>query len=189
VARSHAWLGGRSCGRPSFASPVPCFSWFAPPRICVARTGAATVAKAIATFERTVVSGPAPFDRWLAGGGTLAESAERGLRLFTGKANCVKCHSGWRFTDDSFHDIGVVTDDLGRGRVLEGIDAIRFAFKTPTLRDVDRRAPYMHNGSEQTLEDVIDLYDRGGRERRPSRSSRPSRPSPSRRTCWPSTPP
>lgn len=129
-----------------------------------------TIAKALATFERTVVSGIAPFDRWVKGDArAISAEAKAGFALFTGKANCAKCHSGWRFTDDSFHDIGVPGADSGRGKIL-GLEDMHFAFKTPTLRNVDRRAPYMHAGTEATLEDVVDLYDRGGRVRRPSLS-------------------
>jgi cytochrome c peroxidase len=133
---------------------------------------AQTVAKALASFQRTVVSARAPFDRWLAGEErAIPDSAKRGFALFDGKARCSNCHSGWRFTDDSFHDIGVPGEDLGRGALVEGITVLQFAFKTPTLRDVERRAPYMHDGSEKTLADVIELYDRGGRVRRPSLSA------------------
>jgi cytochrome c peroxidase len=131
----------------------------------------ATVAKAIAAFERTIVSGEAPFDRWLAGDdAAIDEAARRGFAVFNEEGRCAKCHSGWRFTDDSFHDIGVVTGDPGRGALLTNIPVMRSAFKTPTLRNVDRRAPYLHNGSAQTLEEVIDLYDRGGLARRDSLS-------------------
>ena len=129
------------------------------------------IAKALATFERTIVSGAAPFDRWIAGdSAAIPVEAKRGFALFTGRANCAKCHSGWRFTDDSFHDIGVAggPTDSGRGAVLRDIDGVQFAFKTPTLRNVALRYPYMHNGSEPTLDAVLDLYDRGGRVHRPT---------------------
>jgi cytochrome c peroxidase len=127
------------------------------------------IAKAIAAYERTIVSGQAPFDRWLAGDETaVSAAARRGFQLFEGKARCSTCHSGWRFTDDAFHDIGVPGDDRGRGQHLPQIEIVQFAFKTPTLRNVDRRAPYMHDGSEPTLEAVIELYDLGGRVKRPS---------------------
>jgi len=131
-----------------------------------------TVARALAVFERTVVSGDAPFDRWIAGDeDAIPPSARRGFALFTGKANCSACHDGWRFTDDSFHDIGVPGDDPGRGKLLPDILVTQHAFKTPTLRNVDRRAPYMHDGSEASLRSVIELYDQGGRVKRPSLSS------------------
>jgi len=125
----------------------------------------------IATFERSIVSGEAPFDRWLKGDETaISEAAKRGFGLFNSKANCASCHSGWSFTDNSFHDIGTAKgDDIGRARLFPKSIKLRYAFKTPTLRDVARRAPYMHNGSVVTLDAVIDLYDRGGIDR-PSRS-------------------
>lgn len=130
-----------------------------------------TVAKALATFQRTLVSRDAPFDRWVRGKeNALSESAKRGFVLFNEKALCSKCHSGWRFTDDSFHDIGVAGDDLGRGKILADIEIMQYAFKTPTLRNVDHRDPYMHDGSEKTLEAVIDFYNRGGAVKRPSLS-------------------
>jgi cytochrome c peroxidase len=126
---------------------------------------------ALATFERSIVSDEAPFDRWIAGDDrAISPAAKRGFALFNGKANCAACHSGWAFTDSSFHDIGTAKgDDLGRGRLFPKSVALRYAFKTPTLRDVARRAPYMHDGSEPTLKAVIDLYDKGGIDR-PSRS-------------------
>ncbi|MDJ0787785.1 MAG: cytochrome c peroxidase [Myxococcota bacterium] len=130
------------------------------------------VAKAIAVFERTVVSAPAPFDRWVEGDDdAIGPAAIRGFELFTGKARCSVCHTGWRFTDDSFHDVGTRSDDLGRGVHLPEILVSQHAFKTPTLRNVERRAPYMHNGSEPTLEAVIESYVLGGRETRPSLSN------------------
>jgi cytochrome c peroxidase len=130
-----------------------------------------TVAKALAAFERTVVSPAAPFDRWVEGDeGAISESAKRGFQLFDGKANCSACHAGWRFTDDSFHDIGVRGEDRGRGALFQDAMLLQHAFKTPTLRNVARRAPYMHNGSEATLREVVDLYAHGGRVARPSLS-------------------
>ena len=130
-----------------------------------------TVAQAIATFERQIVSGTAPFDRWLEGeDGAMSADARRGFEVFNGKAHCSTCHGGWRFTDDSFHDIGLPGADRGRGDILPAIEAIQHAFKTPTLRNIDRRGPYMHDGSVRTLQDVIALYDRGGVARRPSLS-------------------
>jgi cytochrome c peroxidase len=126
---------------------------------------------ALATYQRTIVSGEAPFDRWIAGDEkALNEAAKRGFDLFNGKANCAACHSGWAFTDASFHDIGSATkDDTGRGKLFPTSAKLQYAFKTPTLRDAARRGPYMHDGSIGTLEEVVDLYDRGGTER-PSRS-------------------
>lgn len=126
---------------------------------------------ALATFERSIVSGEAPFDRWLKGDeSAIGAAAKRGFDLFVGKAHCVACHGGWAFTDASFHDIGVAKNgDIGRGTLFPSSVKLRHAFKTPTLRDVARRPPYMHDGSLDTLEAVVELYDRGGVER-PSRS-------------------
>jgi cytochrome c peroxidase len=77
---------------------------------------ARTIPMAIATYERTIVSGTAPFDRWIAGDETaISDTAKRGFDLFTGKANCSACHSGWNFTDNGFHDIGLSDKDIGRG--------------------------------------------------------------------------
>lgn len=129
------------------------------------------IEQALATFQRLIVSGRAPFDRWVEGDArAVGAAAKRGFDLFNGKANCAACHSGWNFTDGSFHDVGVGKDGaIGRGRFFPKSTALRYAFKTPTLRNVARRPPYMHDGSLATLSDVIDLYDRGGIDR-PSRS-------------------
>lgn len=131
----------------------------------------AHIAEALATFERTIVSGQAPFDRWIAGDeNAISAQAKHGFALFTGKAGCANCHIGWAFTDEGFYDVGTATgDDIGRARLFPNTVKLKYAFKVPTLRDVARRAPYMHNGSEATLTDVIDLYDRGGIDR-PSRA-------------------
>ena len=127
-----------------------------------------TVTKAIAAYERTLVSGEAPFDRWAAGDETaVSEPAKRGFALYAGKARCVSCHSGWRFTDDGFRDIGLASPDVGRGEIVPGVPLLQHAFKTPTLRNVAERAPYMHDGSLPTLEAVVDHYD-SGFVRRPS---------------------
>lgn len=129
------------------------------------------IEQALATFERLIVPGRTPFDHWIAGDeDAVGASAKRGFALFNGKANCASCHSGWAFTDGSFHDIGTAKgDDIGRGRLFPGSVALRYSFKTPTLRNVAQRAPYMHDGSVVSLPAVIDLYDRGGIDR-PSRS-------------------
>lgn len=126
---------------------------------------------ALATFQRSIVAGEAPFDRWVLGDeDAIGPAAKRGFDLFRGKARCAECHGGPSFTDGSFHDIGSADgDDVGRGRLFPNATKLRYAFKTPTLRNAARRAPYMHDGSVPTLEAVIALYDRGGVER-PSRS-------------------
>jgi cytochrome c peroxidase len=120
----------------------------------------ARIAEAIAAYERTVYSVDAPFDRHLAGEpGALSASAARGLKLFGEKARCAECHTGINFTDELFHSLGV-SGDKGRGGV-SGQAAELGAFKTPTLREVARTAPYMHDGSVGTLAEVVDYYDRG----------------------------
>ena len=128
-----------------------------------------TIAQAVAAFERTIEPARAPFDRWVEGDeAAIPDSAKRGFALFAGKASCFACHSGWRFTDDNFHDIGTSSTDQGRGPVVKD-EALNFAFKTPTLRSVALRAPYMHDASLATLGDVVRHYEKGGIAR-PSRS-------------------
>ncbi len=123
-----------------------------------------TMELALATYQRTLVPATSPFDRWVGGDETaVADNAKRGFDLFTGRAGCAECHTGWRMTDDAFHDIGSADGaNVGRGRFFPTSTALRYAFKTPTLRDVARRAPYMHDGSLKALDEVIALYDRGG---------------------------
>ncbi|MCP4564471.1 MAG: c-type cytochrome [Bosea sp.] len=130
-----------------------------------------TVSDALAGYMNTLRSPATRFDRWVKGDERALSPAElRGFKLFNGKANCVACHSGWRFTDEGFRDIGLTdTSDRGRGRIKPQIESLAFAFKTPTLRGVADRAPYMHDGSVATLEAVVEHYDRGG-VRRPSLS-------------------
>lgn len=129
------------------------------------------IAAAVATFERTIISGEAPFDRWINGDDhAISPSAVRGFVLFNGKANCAACHQGWRMTDDGFHDAGLPDRDRGRALIAPGIEQLEQAFKTPTLRNIDQRAPYMHDGSLATLNAVIDHYD-GGFVRRASLDS------------------
>ena len=129
-----------------------------------------TIAQAIAAFERTLDPAVAPFDRWIEGDETaISASAKRGFALFNDKALCFTCHRGWRFTDDLFHDIGTTTTDRGRGAVIKDDPQLQFAFKTPTLRDVALRPPYMHNASQTTLVEVMQHYEKGGIDR-PSRS-------------------
>lgn len=127
---------------------------------------ATAIFKALATFQRTIVSGVAPFDRWVNGEeNAISAAARRGFTLFTTKAGCSSCHSGWRFTDDGFHDIGLPGSDLGRTRIMPGLPILERAFKTPTLRNVADRGPYMHDGSLATLDAVIDHYQHGFIER------------------------
>jgi len=126
------------------------------------------VAKAIASFERTVLTGNSPYDRWLAGDKTaLSAAAVRGQALFNDpkKGNCAICHDGFNFSDSAFHNLGVgmkaKTPDLGRYAVTKE-EKDKGAFKTPTLRNLADTAPYMHDGSEKTLRQVVEFYDKGG---------------------------
>ncbi len=121
-----------------------------------------TIAYALSNFQRTIVSGEAPFDRWVQGDErAISKEAKRGFVLFEGKGHCSTCHSGFNFTDDGFHNIGLKSDDPGRYGVVP-VAVTRGAFKTPTLRDIIKTAPYMHNGAYSTLEEVIDHYVDGG---------------------------
>lgn len=120
------------------------------------------IAKAIAAFERTVLSGDAPYDRFQAGDkAALSEAAQRGLKLFNGKANCKACHSGPSFTDSAFHNIGLDSADEGR-MAISKLPGDKGAMKTPTLRDIAKTAPYMHHGKLNTLEEVVAHYNKGG---------------------------
>lgn len=128
------------------------------------------VAAAIADYERTRVSGNAPYDRWRFTRDEQAVSAEakRGHALFFDKGRCSVCHSGSNFTDGLFYNLGVGWDprsntfrDQGRFLVTNNPND-RGAFKTPGLREVSRHPPYMHDGSMATLQDVVELYNRGG---------------------------
>jgi cytochrome c peroxidase len=130
------------------------------------------VGKAIASFERTILSGNSPFDRYFYAGdeAAISEAAKRGFEIFRDpqKGNCVTCHSTGLFTDRKFHNTGVAAEekgtliDLGRNEVTEE-EKDKGAFKTPSLRNVALTAPYMHEGSLKTLKEVIDFYVKGGR--------------------------
>lgn len=128
---------------------------FGTPEVTVTR-----VSQALAAFVRTVVPGEAPFDRWRAGDeDAIPGTAKDGFDLFTGKARCAACHGGWRFTDDKFHDIGLPAGkDVGRALQEPDNPRARYAFKTPTLRNVEYRAPYMHDGSLPDLRSVVEHY-------------------------------
>lgn len=124
------------------------------------------IGKAIAAYERTILSGNAPYDRFKAGDKTaLSESAQRGMKVFFGKAVCSACHTGANFTDNGFHNVGVGMDrkepDKGRAEQSK-LGGDTGAFKTPTLREISKTAPYMHDGSLKTLEDVVEHYVKGG---------------------------
>jgi len=147
------------------------------------------VAKAIAAFERAVaLSGDSKYDQYTRGeASALSDSEKRGMVLFglrldledefktdvvLKKADCTSCHAGFNFTDEQFHNLGIgwnaaTKDFADKGRwVATPIGAKNNAdlgaFKTPTVRDVARTAPYMHDGSLKTLEAVVEHYDKGG---------------------------
>jgi cytochrome c peroxidase len=131
------------------------------------------VAEAIAAYERTVVTTDSPFDRYVRGDDqALTNLEKKGLEIFNGKGHCTLCHWGPYFSDGRFHNLGVTPTDPAKpdeGRfVITNNPNDKGAFKTPTIRDVGLRAPYMHNGSENSLEDGIDLYDKGGRIKDPN---------------------
>jgi len=124
------------------------------------------VGKAIATFERTVLSGNAPFDRFRAGDkSAMSKSQVRGMNIFFKKTACDSCHLGFNFSDGSYVNVGIGMDkpkpDLGRFVVSGRVDD-KGAFKTPTLREIEHTGPYMHDGRFKTLEQVVEHYDKGG---------------------------
>jgi cytochrome c peroxidase len=124
------------------------------------------VAMAIATFERTVLSGNAPYDRYKRGEKSAMTAQQvRGMGIFVDKAKCDQCHEGANFTLNAYHNIGIGTDkpepDAGRFEITK--DSRDWgAFKTPTLREIEHTAPYMHDGSLKTLDDVVEYYNKGG---------------------------
>jgi len=139
-------------------------SWFK--RVFAREVNIDDLAKAIAAFERTVVSGNARYDEFKAGDQqALNEAEKRGLELFEGKARCSQCHNGPNFTDERYHNLGVDWDnvrvDLGRYN-FTGKEQDIGAFKTPTLREIANTAPYMHSGTFETLEETVTLYNSGG---------------------------
>jgi cytochrome c peroxidase len=120
-----------------------------------------SIARALAAFERTLVSRNSPFDRYLAGDkDALSEEARHGWELFKGDAGCIRCHSGPNFSDDKFYRLGTTFTDRGRGAIT-GDRRTFYAFRTPGLRDAARTAPYMHDGSIETLTQVVEFYYRG----------------------------
>ena len=128
-----------------------------------------SLSKAIASFERTVVSNTSPFDRWVAGEGS-AMSAEqvKGFALFIdpAKGNCAACHAGPNFTDNGFHNLGLASfgkDNPDMGRYAQKpVASLKGAFKTPTVREAANTAPYFHDGSAKTLDELVDFYAKGG---------------------------
>jgi cytochrome c peroxidase len=141
---------------------------------------ATTMSRALASYLRSVLSGDAPYDRFINGDrDALSQEQQRGLQVFRGKGNCIACHVGPTFSDERPHNTGVAWRDAsGRSSRAVGVTGVftdpgrfgvtnrpedRGAFKTPTLREVARTSPYMHDGSLRTLEDVINFYSNGGR--------------------------
>jgi cytochrome c peroxidase len=123
-----------------------------------------TLGQALASFERTLVAVGSPFERWQRGEeDALTDEAKRGWELFT--RHCLRCHYGPNLSDGRFWDIGVAGADPGLGVFHPKAYEHQHTFRTPTLWGVAQRGPYMHNGSENTLMDVLDLYERGGRVR------------------------
>lgn len=124
---------------------------------------ARTIAAALSAFERTLISRDTPFDRFIKGErAALSAEAQHGFELFRGKAGCVVCHEGFNFTDGSYHNIALGDGDEGRYR-LKPRSAWYHAFKTPTLREVSRSAPYFHDGSVKTLHEAAAICGSGGR--------------------------
>ena len=123
--------------------------------------------QAIAAYERTIISGDTAWDRWKAGDNTaISMSAYRGWNIFQA-IRCNNCHDGVLFTGQQYHNIGIGMDqkepDPGRGKVTNKPEDTG-AFKTPTLRDIARSAPYFHDGSAKTLEEAVDIMLGGGKE-------------------------
>jgi len=126
------------------------------------------VARALASYVRSILSGNSPYDRFINNDRHALSTVEQaGLQIFRGKGNCTACHVGPNFTDERFHNTGVAWRDpsTSSGQVagyFADPGASNGTFKTPTLREIARTAPYMHDGSLASLGDVVDFYDRGG---------------------------
>jgi len=128
-----------------------------------------TLAKAIASYEGTVISNNSPFDRWIKGDKKAMTAQQvKGFRLFADaqKGNCTACHQAPNFTDNGFHNLGlasfgIANPDVGR-YAQKKVAGLKGAFKTPTLRDITRTAPYFHDGSSKTLKEVVAHYNKGG---------------------------
>lgn len=145
------WINGR-------AYPDLFAEAFGTPEVTPAR-----IIMAIATYERTLYANQSPFDDFLRGGnGRLTEQELEGLQVFR-TVGCIICHAGNRLTDENFYYTGVrpPDEDLGRMNVT-GLESDKGKFRAPSLRNVELRAPYFHNGRFGTLEEVVDFYDRGG---------------------------
>ncbi len=154
------WIGGRTY-------PELFAEAFGTPEVTPAR-----IALAIATHERMLFSDRAPIDKWGAQIEPLTAQEDRGREIFV-EVNCSFCHGGPLLSDQNFHNIGVrpQIEDRGRGG-FTGNANDNGRFKTPTLRNVELRAPYMHNGRFRTLEDVVEFYNRGGDFNAPNKDPR-----------------
>lgn len=124
------------------------------------------IAKAIACFERTLNTGNSKVDRFRASEyEALSKEARQGMWIFESRGGCWKCHSGPNLSDEDFHNTGVQfgkpNRDLGRMEATKQ-DKDKFMFKTPSLRDIEYSAPYMHDGSVKTLREVVEFYNKGG---------------------------
>jgi cytochrome c peroxidase len=118
-----------------------------------------TISRALASYVRSILSGDSPYDRFVNGDRkALTAEEQAGLQTFRGKGNCTACHVGPNFSDEKLHNTGVAWRD---GKLTDE-GAGQGNFKTPTLREVAQTAPYMHDGSLKTLEDVVEFYDKGG---------------------------
>ena len=156
IKRLFEWLNGNTEYKMLFAQAYPGQD-----------ISAATLSKALASFQRTIVSNNSPFDRWIKGDAkAMTPQQTEGFKLFAGKANCAVCHSPPNFTDNGFHNIGLPSHgapepDMGR-YAQKPVKVMKGAFKTPTVRDINTSAPYFHDGSAMTLMDVVELYNKGG---------------------------
>ena len=144
------------------------------------------VVKAIAAFERTIISGNTAWDRWKAGDqSAISQSALRGWNIFQA-IKCNNCHDGVLFTDQQYHNVGIGMDqkepDVGRFKVTNKPEDTG-AFKTPTLRDIAKSAPYFHDGSAKTLEEAVDIMLAGGKPNQylDKKNLQPSKPLPDQR--------
>lgn len=123
---------------------------------------AKNIGKALAAFQRLVIVSDTPFDRFLEGDkDALTTEETRGLELFIGKAFCITCHNGENLSDNEYYNLGLSSEDEGRYTVT-GDERDLGRFRTPSLYGITHTAPYMHNGSIETLEEVIEFYNRGG---------------------------
>ena len=119
------------------------------------------IAKALAAFERSLVTGRSPLDRYLAGDkSALSAEAKRGMELFVGDAGCIRCHQGPLLSDGKLYRLGIGTGDEGLAAVTKK-KGDGGKFRTPSLRNVAQTAPYMHDGSKKTLDEVVEFYYRG----------------------------